>query len=324
MASGDPAGGRRGAATRRMACGALAALLVWCLAAASRAAADPTAAGPPQPAGAAAAPVLFGPTPGVRVVSEHLVIRPLPGRAGSGFDVLDLLRLEVSGGAAGPDGPLFAVPLPAGHEGLQVLSGLREGTLAVGQQQVRGRLEQPRGRLLTVAVRYRLPASRFPHAWALARPYPVEATVVLLHPDAAVAVAGARAAGELDVEGTPYRAYVSQASEGSGTVVLAPLARPRPLPGPAAAVPVVVLAGALAATWRLVRLGLGLRHRRARPGRDPAGREVDRLVDRVLELDGQYAAGYLEVSRYRQLREAALSQLARRLGGQGGCGGGHR
>ena len=305
-----------------MACGTLAALLACSSPAAARAAGDPTGARAPGRDGAAAAPAPSEPTAGVRVVSEHLVIRPMPGRPASGFEILDLLRLEVPEGAAGPDGPLFSVSLPAGHQGLQVLSGLREGTRAVGDQQVRGRLEQPRGRLLTVAVRYRLPASRFPHAWALTRPYPVETTVVLLHPDAAVAVAGARAAGELDVEGTPYRAYVSQASGGSGTVVLAPLARPRPGPGPAAAVPVVVLAGLLAATWQLVRLGL--RHRRARPGQDPAGHEVDRLVDRVLELDAQYEAGYLEPPRYRQLREAALSRLAQRLGGQGPSGGGRR
>ena len=321
MAARIQVGGRRGAAARAMAYGTLACLLVLTSpGGAARATAALETGAAFSAAAAAAAPAPAEPAPGVRVVLEHLIIRPVPGRPGSGFEVLDLLRLDISEDDVGPEGPVFSVPLPPGHEGLQVLSGLRRAAQAVGGRQVRGLLEQPRGQLLTVAVRYRLPASRFPDTWVLARPYPVETTVVLLHPDAAVAVAGALAAGELNVDGTPYRAYVSRAAGGTGTVVLAPLVRPRTGLDGIALLPVVALAGAVAVTWQVVRL----RRRAARRGQGQGGREVERLVERMLDSDGEFAAGYLEESRYRQLREATLSRLAHHLESTGRAGGGRR
>lgn len=311
----------------------------------------PSPQGPRVSQASPAAPEAPSPAPSLRVALEHLVIRPLPDRPQSGIEVLDLLRVELPQVAPGSPGPLFSVPLPAGHQGLEVLSGLRPDSVAVGAQQVRGLLELSGSRLLTVAVRYRLPASRIPHGWAVVRPYPVEATVVLVHPEAAVAVAGAQAAGELEVDGTAYRAYVHRAGDGAGAVVLAPLLRTRPDPDPMGALPAVALAGAVAVAWQLMRWrrrrraagqapdpgrvgqeraarwarGAGLQPGplQAGPGREPAAdREVDRLVDRILELDAQFAAGYLEQTPYRKRREALLSRLAQQLAPTPSDGGG--
>ena len=285
-------------AGRLVARAALTALLAGLLAGpATAAAAEPAGAGTPW-----------------QVVAEHLVLGPAPG---GGLDVLELVRLAWPAPASAP-GPrpsqpasTLVVPLPGGYQDLQVLGGLQGPHRLLGGRQLAGVPAPPQeGSVSSVALRFRLPASRLPSSWVLARPYPLpEGMVILLHPAVALEVAGAVPAGQLEVEGVAYRAFVGRPAGGSG-----PVLRPEGRARPWAAAFALPMAAALAVGWSLSR-----RRARSRPPASARPAEEDRrvrqLLARILELEAEHAAGYLDPATFRRLRQQAVERLAGRLTG---------
>ncbi len=242
---------------------------------------------------------------------EHLVIRPSgPGGSG-GFEVLDVVRLERVGPAAGPI--RFTLPLVAGYEGLRVLEGLVAESQTAGPDFLSGELAGQGGDSVTVAVAYRVGRRERGEPWLLLRPYPVEVLILMVHPDLSVGVTGAEATGELELDGTPYQTYVREGlGPGAAVALTVGLRGTRTGPGE---VRVAVLAGTAAAAGIAGALAaLAVWRRRGRPEQvRPAvsSRIRDRLADEVLALDAEFAAGYLEEARYRQRRQEALARLAR-------------
>lgn len=244
---------------------------------------------------------------GVEVPLEHLVIAPSPDEPGS-YQILDVFRLRRAGNRPQTGPVRFAVPLPPGYRDVRVMGGLAEGNWTLLEDRLEGIVEwtEPDGSA-TVAVAYRLPDRALPHPWALVRPFPVGALLVMVHPRMEAAAAGAEQAGSVDLGGTAYLGFVREDLPAGEPVLLAARLRGseagRGLPWPAQAalaVGVLAAAGVVAAA--------------ARRGRDPRARRR-RLVDAVLALEGEYAAGYLEPERYRRLRERLMRQLAGELAG---------
>lgn len=246
---------------------------------------------------------------------EHLIITPSQQVPGS-YEVLDVFRLRraASGGAAGPEAA-FSVPLPAGREAVRVVAGFREGTARVLPETVEGLVAWTEAEgSATVAVAYRVPASALPHPWPLVRPFAVGALLVLVHPDLEAAVAGAGQAGPVEVEGTTYVGFVRENLPAGEPVLLVAQSRPGagggggllPSRGAWAAV-------ALAAAAAAAGAGAAVAWRR----RGAAGLRRRRLVDAVLTLDAEFAAGYLEPERYRDLRRRLMERLAREMAAEG-------
>ena len=246
---------------------------------------------------------------GFHVRMEHLVIRP---SGSGGFEVLDVMRLERVGPAAGP--VRFTLPLVAGYEGLRVLEGLVAGSQTAGPDFLSGELAGEGGGTVTVAVAYRVGQRDRGEPWLLLRPYPVEVLILMVHPDLAVGVTGAQAAGELEVDGTPYQTYMREGL-GPGAAVALTVGLRAARPGPAgvrvAALAATAAAAGIAGALAVALVGWRRRGRPelVRPG--ASSRIRDRLADEVLALDAEFAAGYLEEARYRQRRQEALARLAR-------------
>lgn len=242
--------------------------------------------------------------PDVAVSLEHLVVTP-GGSPSDTLEVLDVLRLHPASLQAGSG--RFSVPLPPGYEGLRVLAGFREGTVQAGPDHVQGEVAWDAaetaegGPSATVAVAYRVPVASLPHPWALSRPFAVEALFLMMHADLETSVAGAQETGSVQLEGETYRGFVRQGLPAGEPVLLA--VRMRPGPAGAAwpwwawaglAAGLAGLAGLVAWRWRA---GSRLRARR-------------RMVEALLTLDAEHAAGYLETERYQALRRQLMERLA--------------
>lgn len=250
-----------------------------------------------------------------RVVMEHLVIRPADQGAPGGYEVLDVIQVEPDGEAV-PSAAL-RVPLLPGHEGLRVLDGLEPDTIEVGPRSVSGRLLPTPERPATVALTYRLGPERARDRLTVVRPYPVQTLRIIVHPSVALSVGGADAEGDVDLAGVSYRLYARHGLPAGTPVVLSPLPSAG---GPKAAASrrrTAAFALAVAAAAGLGAAGWLASRRRAKEG--PA-RERERLMDEVLALEAEYAAGYLDEPEYRRRRQDAMARLARILRAHGGLG----
>lgn len=247
-----------------------------------------------------------------RVLAEHLVIRPADRAASGGYEVLDVIQVQ-------PERPsepsaAFSVPLFPGHEGVRVLDGLEPATVEVGPRWVSGRLQGISGRPTTVAVTYRVGPQRARAGLTVVRPYPVPQLRLVVHPAVSLSVGGADPEGEVDLAGVTYRLYARQGLAAGTAVVLSPSASTGG-PGTTGGWPrrAAAFALALAVVAGLAAAGhVASRRRARRPAREP-----ERLVDEVLALEAEYAAGYLEEPEYRLRRQQAMARLARVLGAQG-------
>ena len=236
---------------------------------------------------------------------EHLVISPSDA-VPDAYEVLDVFRLRRTSAGGASDGDVgFAVPLPSGHQEVQVLAGFRVDTVRVLPDRLEGMVEwADAGDTATVAVAYRVPASALPHPWPLSRSFAVGTLFVMLHPQVEGAVAGAEPAGTLEMGGATYVGYVRQNLPAGEPVLVVPRLRAANrgrggVPAWAwAAIGLALAAGAAGTAVALRRRNASTALRRRR------------LVEAVLNLDAEFAAGYLEAGRYHALRRKLMQQLA--------------